>query len=348
MTTAAVIAAIDSGTTNTRVRLLRDGQIVGGASAQVGVVDTAKTGSNATLKRGIRDAFEVALEGTHLTLADVSYALGAGMVTSELGVIELPHLTAPVGLRDLAAGMARVEPTADFLPIPTYFIRGIKNRVEPGAGISALPRMDFMRGEEAQVMGLLALHRPALPTTIVILSSHTKFISVDAEGRIQGSVTTLSGQLFAAICKETFVASAVREASQDPEPAGFFDAGIVEEGWRIVTGGGLTRALLMTRFMQVLMQTRWYERKLFLESLIAGEDLRSLRDMQGCGLSTRTPVWLVGAPERVAVYRHLIERRGLFAGPVHAISDAEAIERLGPIGASTIFQACGVMPTEVS
>jgi len=348
MTPAAVIAAIDSGTTNTRVRLLRDGQIIGGASAQVGVVDTAKTGSNATLKRGIREAFEAALRGAGASLAEVPYALGAGMVTSELGVIELPHLTAPVSLRDLAAGVARVEPAADFLPIPTYFIRGIKNRVEPGAGISALPRMDFMRGEEAQVMGLLALHRPALPTTIVILSSHTKFISVDAEGRIQGSVTTFSGQLFAAICKETFVASAVREASEEPEPAGYFDPGIVEEGWRIVTGGGLTRALLMTRFMQVLMQTRWYERKLFLETLIAGEDLRSLRDIEGCGFSSRTPVWFVGAPERVAVYRHLIGWQGLFAGPVHAVSNPEAIERLGPVGAAEIFRERGAMGMDAS
>jgi hypothetical protein len=90
MATAAVIAAIDSGTTNARVRLLRDEQIIGGASAQVGVVNTAKTGSNAALKRGIRGAFVAALWRAHLTLVDVPYALGAGMVTSELGALELP------------------------------------------------------------------------------------------------------------------------------------------------------------------------------------------------------------------------------------------------------------------
>jgi len=338
MPPARLVVVIDSGTTNSRVRLLGEGDVIGAASVQVGVVDTTKTGSNAALKQGVRRAFDQALRDGGVSVGEIPYALGFGMITSELGVVEIPHLAAPVGIRELAAGMLRFEPAEDFLPIPTYFVRGVKNPAPRDAGIGHLPHMDFMRGEEAQVMGLLALYRPALPATIVVLSSHTKFISVDAEGRIIGSVTTLSGQLFAALCKETFIGSAVREVVTDPEPAAYFDAGIVEEAHRIVTSGGLTRSLLMPRFMHVLMQTRWYERKLFLESLIAADDLQSVRDFTALGFPTSTSVYLVGPPARCAVHRHLIERHRVFGGKVTDISEAAAIDRLGPAGALEIFR----------
>jgi len=338
MTLARLVVVIDSGTTNSRVRLLRDGAVIGSASVQVGVVDTTKTGSNLALKQGVRRAFDQALRDGGVSAAEVPHALGFGMITSELGVVEIPHLVAPAGIEDLAAGMLRFEAAEDFLPIPTYFVRGVKNPAPRDAGLGQLPQMDFMRGEETQVMGLLALRRPALPTTVVVLSSHTKFISVDGSGRILGSVTTLSGQLYAALCKETFIGSAVREERAEPEPAGFFDAGIVEEGCRIVTAGGLTRSLLMPRFMQVLMKTRWYERKLFLESLIAAEDLQSVRDFQALGFPTGTPVFLVGPAARCAVHRYLIESHRIFAGPVIELREPEAIDRLGPAGALEIFR----------
>lgn len=263
MNSAGAVVVIDSGTTNSRVRLLREGTVIGAASVQVGVVDTTKTGSNAALKQGVRQAFDQALRDGEVSVGEIPYALGFGMITSELGVVEIPHLVAPVGIQDL---------------------------------------------------------------------------SVDVEGRIIGSVTTLSGQLFAALCKETFIGSAVREAATDPEPAGYFDAGIVEEGHRIVTNGGLTRSLLMPRFMHVLMLTRWYERKLFLESLIAADDLQSVRDFTALGFPTGTTVYLVGPAARCAVHRHLIARHRIFRGPVVELSEPETMDRLGPAGALEIFR----------
>jgi 2-dehydro-3-deoxygalactonokinase len=338
MDTDPAVVVIDSGTTNSRLSVVRGVAVLAHATAAVGVVDTAKTGSNATLKRGVREAFDHALREAGLAPGEVSHALAFGMITSELGVVELPHLLAPAGLRDLAGSLHCLEPADDFLPIPTHFIRGIKNRAESFARVRYLPQMDFMRGEETQVMGLLALERPALPMTVVVLSSHTKFISVDEAGQIQGSVTTLSGQLYAALCKETFLASTIQEAPGDPEPPGYFEPGLVEEAWRIVSAAGLTRALLLPRFMQVLMGTRWYERRLFLEALIASEDLHGLADFVALRFPTTTSVYLVGPPARCAVLAFLIERSRAFRGAVTSLSDPEAIERLGPAGALEIFR----------
>jgi 2-dehydro-3-deoxygalactonokinase len=338
MPPADVVAVIDSGTTNSRVRVLRERSLLGAITVPVGVVDTAKTRSNASLKQGLRQAFHEALRDARISPGEVRHALAFGMITSELGVMEIPHLAAPVGIAELAAGMVRREAAEDFLPVPTYFIRGVKNRVESSAGVPDLPRMDFMRGEETQVMGLLALHPSPLPISVVVLSSHTKFISVDAAGRIRGSVTTLSGQLFAALSRETFLASALREEPGETAPPSYFDPAIVEAGYRIVTAGGLNRALLIPRFMQVLMRTRWYERKLFLESLIAGEDLRGLGDFETLGFPTATAAYLLGGSYRCAVYRHLIEGHRIFRGPVVEITQPEAIHGLGSAGALEILR----------
>ena len=84
----------------------------------------------------------------------------------------------------------------------------------------------------------------------------------------------------------------MREEPGETEPPSSFDPAIAEEAYRVVTAGGLNRALLMPRFMQVLMRTRWYERKLFLESLIAGEDVRAVRDFGALGLPTDTGMYL--------------------------------------------------------
>jgi len=90
--------------------------------------------------------------------------------------------------------------------------------------------------------------------------------------------------------------------------------------------------------MHVLMHTRRYERKLFLESIIAGEDLRSVRDFKTLRFPTRTSVFLIGPPARCAVHRHLIERNRVFDGPVTEIAEAKAINQLGPVGALEIFR----------
>ncbi len=86
------------------------------------------------------------------------------------------------------------------------------------------------------------------------------------------------------------------------------------------------------------MRTHWSERTPFLEALIAGEDLRSLRDYEPVGFLRRASLFRAGAAARCRVYRHLIARHGILDGPVHSINDPAAIDSLGPIGALAIFQ----------
>ena len=123
------IATIDCGTTNSRVYIVNDkGKVIGKASKKVGVKDTATTGSTETLKTGLEAAYYAAIEQAGLESNDIAFIISSGMITSEIGLKELPHIWAPAGMQDLADNIIKVHDTSIF-PIdkPVYFVRSNSN-----------------------------------------------------------------------------------------------------------------------------------------------------------------------------------------------------------------------------
>ena len=77
------------------------------------------------------------------------------MVTSNLGLCEIPHKISPASAYDLSNGV--VEKSFNELGnIPFYFIPGVKNKINE-ENIDPLADMDMMRGEEAETFGVLEL-----------------------------------------------------------------------------------------------------------------------------------------------------------------------------------------------
>lgn len=62
-------------------------------------------------------------------------------------------------------------------------------------------------------MALLSHFAPGKPYLLVLPGSHMKFVSVDREDRITGCLTSISGELLAAITTGTILADAVRASS---------------------------------------------------------------------------------------------------------------------------------------
>ena len=223
-----MFAVIDCGTTNTRVYIINDeNKIVGRGERRVGVRNTTMTGSKDTLRNGVCEAITEAAENAGITAGEIEFAIASGMITSEIGLKEIPHLIAPAGLEELAAS-AVMSPGGDAIPmdIPVLFIRGIRNNY--GAAIlQNIRNVDFMRGEETQVMGILEDFQITEPTTIIVLSSHTKLVHVNAEGKVDASLTTISGQLYEAVCKQTMVGKSLTEDLTE-EPGGYTFEQIVD------------------------------------------------------------------------------------------------------------------------
>ena len=331
------IATIDCGTTNSRVYVVDEsGKVLGRASRKVGVRDTAISGNNQALKEGLRDAFKDALIESGTRENEIRCILSSGMITSELGLMEIPHMWAPCSVDALAAHTQLVS-GLDVFPnaIPVYFVPGIKNPYSSTSTMSDVQTLDFMRGEETQMAGLLAASAIPLPGIVVILSSHTKFTPLDENGRILGSVTTLSGQLYEAIIRETFVGKSVR-SEDDFDDGDYFNPAVVDVACECIESSGLLRSLMFPRFLDTLLHVPWYDRRLFAESLLAAEDMRALPQAKAMSRSTGMAYVLVGLKRRCRIYEHLLRKDAGATGSICAITDEAEIDQLSIKGVISI------------
>jgi 2-dehydro-3-deoxygalactonokinase len=98
---------------------------------------------------------------------------------------------------------------------------------------------------------------------------------VDENQTVLGSVTTLSGQLYEAILKETFVGKSIRNEDEFDD-TDFFNPESVDNAYNEVKKSGFLRGLMYVRFLDTLVHAPWYERKLFAESMLAAEDMEAL------------------------------------------------------------------------
>jgi 2-dehydro-3-deoxygalactonokinase len=265
-------AIVDMGTTNTRLSVVdRSGKVYASAKGEFGVKDRAATGSKEILISGLNRLIEAITEGKNLSLSQIERMIGVGMITSDIGLLDVPHRIAPVDLDHLATHLEEI--TLPEIPLSSIIlIPGVKNRVE-SPSLGSLGDMDFMRGEETQVFGAIELYEVKVPTTFMFLTSHTKLIDVDEAYRITRSFTTISGQIFDALRFHSFLASSLPEQN----PSGIHREALlrgIEFGLKV----GILRAGLMVRFMHILMHTSPEERFSFLEGIIIASDIQAIQN----------------------------------------------------------------------
>lgn len=340
-------ATIDCGTTNSRVYIVDEyGKIYGKATKQVGVRDTATTGSKDTLRNGLKETIVRASKDADIDVKDIQAVFSSGMITSEIGLMEIPHLMAPCGIEELANSVTLVENAGlTDEKIPVYFVRGIKNHMQekienPTAIVGEL---DFMRGEETQVLGMLSDSRVKLPMMIVVLSSHTKFIPVSNTGKILGSLTTMSGQMYDAIIHHTFVGKSVEKRENSEEmPENYFDIAVIEEAVKWIKKGGIVRACMFPRFLDVLLDTKWYERALFFDALIAAEDMLCVNTLDAICSQVPGNFVFVGHPERTRIYEYVIKK--VFPNVrTSSITEIREIDKLSIRGVLDIAKKAGLI-----
>ncbi|MCI0524604.1 MAG: 2-dehydro-3-deoxygalactonokinase, partial [Acidobacteria bacterium] len=189
------LICVDTGTTNTRVWLTQGDRIIARAQTGVGVRDTARDGSPARLRNALRELIaQVRAEAVNAGLnQSPSCVIAAGMITSPLGLAEVPHVRAPAGLNELAASTRR-HSFPEITDLPILLIPGVRSgplRCDPETVGSA----DVMRGEETLCLGLNALGLLDARSTLLNLGSHWKVIKLDQDARIASSLTSMTGEL---------------------------------------------------------------------------------------------------------------------------------------------------------
>lgn len=190
-----IYITIDTGTTNTRMYLVRNKAICDMLKLYVGARDGAEA-----IRAQIREGIVEILSRNQLSSGDVRRILASGMITSEYGLYCISHIPLPVGLRELYENRREVM-LPDVSDIPWCFVPGIKCVGD------SIDDCDSVRGEETEIMGLLDGAEPH-ESIYVLPGSHFKYLTVNRDGRIVFSRGTLTGEVFRALVEHTMLRGA--------------------------------------------------------------------------------------------------------------------------------------------
>lgn len=328
------ILTIDSGTTNTRISLWQDGQVISVAAAQVGVRDSAISGSRTALADAVRDTIAVALAQAGVKPNEVGLVLASGMITSNLGLHELAHVRAPAGLAELAAGMVSVAMPAIFAQ-PIWFVPGVRNDVD-NIGLHNCEAMDVMRGEEVEAMGLIERLGIQGPAMLILPGSHSKFVCIDEQNRITGCVTTLSGELLQVITHNTLLADSLeRDFATEIQPE------MLLAGAALAKRIGLGRACFNVRILDQFTIYQRNDRANFLLGAVLGADLLTLKNSSAIQMRPGIAVIIAGKPILKQALALLVEDDEYFSGTVTLVSD-QLQPQLAGLGAIAVARAAAL------
>ena len=305
-----MLGVIDCGTTNTRFSLIdENGNYIISRQRKVGVRDTAIRNNREYLRKMVGELICDTIAEAGRQISDLDIILASGMITSEIGLVEIPHLVAPVDKRQLAKNIWYFGKERRMLGIeaPVAFIPGVRNHYGEGITLENVYETDFMRGEEVQAIAVGERYGMGQPLNLVVLSSHTKIISISSDGQIEGSVTTMSGQLFDALLSHTFLGKSVAVGEHDNRRE-FSDSGLIDRATQAVQKDGLLRLLMTPRFMEVFMKTGAGDRLIYLDAIIAGEDMKAFDEIERKGMKSNRYV-LFGQKVRCDIYEYLLRKR---------------------------------------
>lgn len=272
----------------------------------MGVRNTSVDQNNHALCQAVRECLEEVLEKTGCGWQDIGCIVAAGMLSSNLGLYEVPHLVAPVSLDDFSAGLHPVS-LPDIAPLPFYILPGVKNLSCPVAE-EGLAQMDIMRGEEAEALALLPRMPVGKVSVLVLPGSHTKFVFVDAQARISSCMTTLSGELLALLTTGSILADTVGHAFVSREslcPA------YIQKGYRAAQKSGLAHAAFACRIRGLFSAADKNQMANFLLGAVLQQDILALcTRLQNTKRST-VRIWVAGnEPVRAALYKLLKAEAG--------------------------------------
>ena len=335
-----IVATIDTGTTNTRVMVWKAGSFLSEAGRPVGVRDTAITGSTDALKAGVRDAIAEALSGAGLSGSDDVLFLASGMITSNVGLCEIPHLLAPAGRAELAQGMRSAE-LPDVAGRPIWFIPGVKSHAGP-VTLDTVDAMDIMRGEETETVGILHAMRVDGPVVLVLPGSHSKFVRVDAAGRIAGSVTTISGELLDALTRNTLIAGSLAHSFADRILPDALLRG-ADYGRTLSLGRSAFLVRLLDLFGDMDVKEDVQARANLLLGAVLASDIAALKSSRSLGMEPGTAVIVGGKAMLRDAFALLLRHDPDVTGTIATVPDG--LPSAAAVGAIEIARTRGLINT---
>ena len=241
--------------------------------------------------------------------------IACGMVGSRNGWRETPYMDTPTDVAGLAQALTA-------LPLPDgrmlHLVTGLR---DPG-------RPDVMRGEETQIVGVLAQHAQGpWSGTLLLPGTHSKWVRV-SDGMVRGFATMMTGELYGVLCRHSMLGPVSADPAHD-------DAAFLR-GARAArdsgTAGGLTR-LFSTRALMLDGALTPAAVPSYLSGLLIGDELRAA--LAAGWADAAVPVLTVGEPA--------LCRRYADAAPVFGLRLTQAPDDTAAQGLWRLAAAAGLI-----
>lgn len=297
---------IDGGTTNTRIYLWdNENSLIDRIGLDIGVRDTAIDGDNQRLKIAIGMGIKEVLNKNSLTDEKINKIIASGMLTSNVGLVEIPHIVAPVSLEKISSGIES-HLIEEIFSQEIYFIPGIKN-FDDKINLDNFEKMDMMRGEEVETFAILDNMKNFHEDNYLIIlpGSHIKIVSVNKDKEITGCLTSISGELLSVITNNTILASTLKKEFLEDKN---YNKELLVEGYKLSQKVGLSRACFSTRILGMFTSKNSQQLANFLLGAVLAEDLLSIRNSLALEINPKTQVVISGkSPLERAIYDLLKE-----------------------------------------
>jgi 2-dehydro-3-deoxygalactonokinase len=307
----AALIGLDWGTSSFRAFLLAaDGTVLDRRAAAKGIMQVAGGAFEAVLTEQVGDWHSAAQKMP---------VIASGMIGSRQGWVEAPYAPCPAGAAEIVQALAR-HVTAGGATI--HFVPGLSCE-----GADAVP--DVMRGEETQILGLLADQPEA--RLALLPGTHSKWARLD-QGRVVGFATFMTGELFSVLRQHSILGRLMQDGPGDPDA---FARGTRYGLLKVSAAGGLLRRLFSARTLGLFERLPPESLADYLSGLLIGSEIREAMGAVG-EAAQGEPVRIVAGPELAARYRTALALAGLPATIVEGEPAAK--------GHAAIARAAGLLP----
>lgn len=215
----------------------------------------------------------------------------SGMASSSIGMEEVSYASLPFSVDGSGASVKKLPKTSSF-PYEILLISGVRSE------------SDVMRGEEAQLVGLLALERQRgreiSDGTFIFPGTHSKHITV-RKNAISAFKTYMTGELFHLLGNNSILQQSIDVA----DPADLEYPGCREAFSRglnaSATGQVLLHSLFMVRTNRLFEKMNPKQNYFYLSGLLIGSELSSLN------VDNEYPLIVSAAPNLALQYRIAVE-----------------------------------------
>lgn len=284
--------AVDWGTSSFRAWLLAaDGTPLAESRGPEGMLACAGTGFAPVLRDHL----------LKLGASDDLPVIICGMAGARQGWAEAPYLETPTRLDALHDSAIRAPAPGDIRILPGVAQR---NAAEP----------DVMRGEETQLLGVVAHDYTGL---VCIPGTHSKWVRLQ-DGAIVEFTTYMTGELFSVLTHHSVLIHAVDPAAAPTEAPPAFRDGLAVAA---TEPAGLPASLFRLRASQLLGFAQRADGAAWLSGLLIGTEIATAAKRYGSG----QPLRLLGTGSLGRLYQAALTEAGFDATMV----DAEQASRLG-------------------